>query len=89
MAGSSRSSKSSGGADTMTKIKLGGAIAVLVIGVLLILWNFNIIGPDPATAKLPTPPSPTEGLSAPEKKVFEQLKAEQVEQERKHPPAGS
>lgn len=75
--------------DMMSKIKIGVAVALLLVGVFLILKNFNLIGSDPATAKLPPAPSPTEGLTEPEKKVYEQLKIEQAESFKKRPPAGS
>ncbi|MFA6043545.1 MAG: hypothetical protein WC718_01050 [Phycisphaerales bacterium] len=75
--------------DMMSKVKIGVAVVLLLAGVFLILKNFNLIGPDPATAKLPPAPPPTEGLSEPDKKVYEQLQIEQAENLKKHPPAGS
>lgn len=70
------------------KIKLVVAVVILVIGLGLILYNFGLIGPNPATR--PLPPQPVQiDVPPEEQKQIEQAKQRQEEYMKTHPPSGS
>jgi len=87
--GGSKSGGGSGGKSLSSEhIKLIVAGVVLLAGLVLILYNLNIIGPDPATK--PLPPQPVDAnLTPEEKQQMQKFQEEKQEYLKIHPPSGS